>query len=82
MACTHDGQFKVELEVWIRNLLVYSSAGSGCVCTAGFAHGPFGLGGPGWAEFLMPQVSPCTTLSGRGRSIWVKNREMPSRSAA
>jgi hypothetical protein len=67
VACTLDGQFKVELEVWIRNLLVYSSAGSELRFYGWSSHTGFlGLGGPGWAEFLVPPgpVSMHNTFSG------------------
>jgi hypothetical protein len=59
VACTQDGQFKVELEVWIRNLLVFSSAGSELRIYGWSSHtGAFGLGGSGWAEFLVPPPGP------------------------
>ena len=49
----------MELEAWVRNLAVYSSAGAelriyGWSSRTGF----LGLGGPGWAEFLAPPLGP------------------------
>jgi hypothetical protein len=70
VACTRDGQFKVELEVWIRNLLVYSSAGSELRFYGWSAHtGVFGLGGPGWAEFLVPPSGPVSMHNAFGSVV-------------
>lgn len=59
VGCSRDGQFRVELEVWTRNLEIFSSAGSVLRIYGWSPHTGFlGLGGPGWAEFLVPPPGP------------------------